>query len=233
MNARIGRLTSGVDMRVHRVQQGECLSTIAAHYRIGKWQELYNHGSNADLRKLRPNPNILFPGDEVFIPDLNNDKRVECSTGKSHRFTLNIPQTVLRIFLKDVDGEPFAHKKYIVHVGDKDIEGVTGPDGLVETEVPVGERTALLSVWLWDDDPDDPDIEYELQLGHLDPARTIEGVQARLQNLGFRCTLDGVLGPQTAGAIGRFREKYKVPQEGEDLIDDALCDKLAELHEGA
>src|SRR5262245_14105552 len=115
-------------MQVHRVQQGECLSTIAAHYRISRWQELYNHASNADLRKLRPNPNILFPGDEVIIPDLNNDKRVECSTGKSHRFTVNVPQTILRVFLKDPDGEPFANKKYIVQVGDKDIEGVTGPD---------------------------------------------------------------------------------------------------------
>src|SRR5262245_59379690 len=219
-------------MRVHRVQQGECLSTIAAHYRISEWQGLYNHASNADLRKLRPNPNILFPGDEVFIADHDNGKRVECSTGQAHTFTIKTPQTALRVFLKDADGEPFTQKKYVLHVGDKNIEGVTGPDGLLETEVPIGEGKALLSVWLWDDDPDDPDIEYELQLGHLDPARTIEGVQARLQNLGFRCTVDGVVGPQTAAAIRRFREKYGVAQEGEDLIDDALCNKLAELHEG-
>jgi hypothetical protein len=219
-------------MPVHYVQQGECLLTIAARYGAGGWKTLYDDPGNADLRKTRPNPNILFPGDKVFVPEKGDLKGVDCSTEKRHRFTVKIPRTGLRVVLEDADEKPLAGKKYVIKIGEKEIQGVTGADGLIETEVPVNECNASLSAWLDADDTDDPDFESELLIGHLDPVSTVSGIQARLKNLGFHCDVDGVLGPQTNAADSRFREKNGLATDAEEPIDDALRDKLVELHEG-
>jgi N-acetylmuramoyl-L-alanine amidase len=219
-------------MPIHCVQQGECLSTIAARYGVGRCQALYDHPDNADLRKTRPNPNILCPGDKVFIPEKGEPKRVDCCTEKRHRFMVKIPRTGLRVVLEDPDENPLAGKKYVIKVGEKEIQGVTGADGLIETDVPLNECIASLSAWLYIEDTGDPDFESELLIGHLDPVSTVAGIQARLKNLGFHCDVDGLLGPQTKAAISRFREKNDMATDVENPIDDALCDKLVELHEG-
>ena len=219
-------------MPVHCVQQGECLSTIATRYGAGGWQALYDHPDNTDLRKTRPNPNILLPGDKVFVPEKGEPKRVDCSTEMLHRFTVKIPRAGLRVVLEDPDEKPLAGKKYVIKIGEKEIQGVTGADGLIETEVPLNECNASLSAWLDAEDTNDPDFESELLIGHLDPVATVSGIQARLKNLGFHCDVDGVLGPQTNAAISRFREKNGMAADVEDPIDDALRDKLVELHEG-
>lgn len=53
---------------IHIVKQGEYLSLIAQKYGIPNWQTLYNHPNNAEFRKNRPNPNLIYPGDKLFIP---------------------------------------------------------------------------------------------------------------------------------------------------------------------
>jgi len=219
-------------MPVHRVQQGECLSTIAIRYGTGGWQALYDHPNNADLRKTRPNPNILLPGDKVFVPEKSESKGVDCGTEQRHRFTVKIPRTGLRVVLEDPDEKPLAGKKYVIKIGEKEIQGVTGADGLIHSEVPLNECAASLSAWLYAEDTDDPDFESDLLIGHLDPVSTVSGIQARLKNLGFHCDVDGVLGPQTKAAISRFRQKNGMATGAADPIDDALRDKLATLHEG-
>lgn len=218
----------------YRVAQGDCLSSIAARCRAGTWQDLYNHPNNAELKKSRPNPHILRPGDEVFIPDPGEEKKVECATGKMHRFHVKQPLADLRVVLRDAEGNPFGGKKYVVEVDGTKIEGKTADDGLVEVKVPLSASEATLSAWLYDgEDPEDPDVEYQLHLGHLDPHKTISGVQGRLRNLGFRVPIDGQLGEQTARAIQRFRDRYNLAPEGEDMIDDTLCEALCKAHLGA
>ncbi len=222
-------------MPFHRVQQGECLSTIADLYRIGTWQSLHDHPNNAALKKARPNPGVLLPGDQVFVPEREEKdaKLVARPTGQVHEFKLSARMARLLVVLKDADDKPFEGKKFIVTVGDRDIPGETGDDGLVEVVIPVTARRATLRAWLYDDDdPDDPDIDHDLLLGHLDPPNTISGIQARLQNLGFRVTVDGVMGRETLRAIEHFRAKYGVVRKGKEPIDDALCEALQKQHEG-
>jgi LysM domain len=50
------------------VNIGDSLSSIARRHGIKSWRELYNHPDNAGLRSKRPNPNVIFPGDVVIIP---------------------------------------------------------------------------------------------------------------------------------------------------------------------
>jgi hypothetical protein len=54
--------------RVHVVEPGETLTSIAALYGIADFRAIYNEVVNEDLLRLRPDPNVIFPGDEVRIP---------------------------------------------------------------------------------------------------------------------------------------------------------------------
>lgn len=56
-------------MATHIVQRGENLTLIARKYGIPHWQTIYHHPNNLEFRRKRPNPNIILPGDQLFIPD--------------------------------------------------------------------------------------------------------------------------------------------------------------------
>lgn len=52
----------------YTVRRGDTLSGIARQYHITNWQTIYNDPQNAAFRRLRPNPNIIQPGDQVYVP---------------------------------------------------------------------------------------------------------------------------------------------------------------------
>ena len=56
-------------MATHVVQKGETLSAIARKYGYTDWRVLFNLPDNADFKKKRPNPNLIFPGDLITLPD--------------------------------------------------------------------------------------------------------------------------------------------------------------------
>src|SRR5215471_991628 len=95
----------------HIVKQGECLSRIAASYGFRDYRTIYDHPKNAEFRKLRPNPNIIFPGDVIFIPDkaLKNES---VPTAKVHRFEVPNQRRVLRIVVEDLKGKKMAVTPY-------------------------------------------------------------------------------------------------------------------------
>src|SRR5262249_12938477 len=157
------------------VQQGECLSSIAARYGLSDWERLYDDPRNAELKKKRPYPNILAPGDEVAIPE-PTPKAIEAATGRSHRFVVNTRTVKLRLALLDLYGTAYEGKSFVLTVGAKEIKRRTGQGGLIECDVPAQAQSAHLRVWLDDDDPD-PHIDWDLAIGHLDPIDMISGVQ--------------------------------------------------------
>src|ERR1043165_791294 len=89
----------------HTVMQGEYLAKIARQYGFTKWQILWDAPENKDLKQKRKNPNVLFPGDEVFIPD--KELREESGgTEKKHKFELDIEPLKLRIALIGLNNKP-------------------------------------------------------------------------------------------------------------------------------
>ena len=56
-------------MPTHIVRAGENLTAIARKYGYSDWKTIYDHARNADFRKKRPNPNVIMPGDEIYVPD--------------------------------------------------------------------------------------------------------------------------------------------------------------------
>ena len=196
-------------MPVHVVQQGECLSSLGARGGFTPGV-LHNHPDNAALKKRRPDPNILAPGDEVVIP-APNVKAVTCSTEQKHRFVVNVPKVKLRIAMMNAAGEPYEGKRFVVTVGKKEIPGTTGNGGKIEVEVPATAQRANLRMWL-DDDDVEPHFDRELAIGHLDPIDSITGVQGRLANLGHPCLVSGEVDDATMAALRGFRARAGLPE---------------------
>jgi Putative peptidoglycan binding domain len=214
----------------HTVSQGEHLSGIANRYGFSDYRLIYDHPQNAGLKQKRPDPNILLPGDEVFIPD-KEGKLEPGHTEKRHRFKSITPKTHLRIFLKDEHGLPLSGEDYALEIEQGDdirrYPGTTGEDGLVFEEIPAQARTANLIL-------PKTGLAWKLRIGHLDPIEDgaggtaiVSGLQARLNNLGFDCgPVDGVLGPGTAAALKRFQKAFLHRPEPEGTSDRETRDAL-------
>lgn len=53
----------------YTVQSGDWLQKIAEQHGFESWRDLYDHEDNAAFRAKRPDPNKIYPGDIVMIPD--------------------------------------------------------------------------------------------------------------------------------------------------------------------
>jgi hypothetical protein len=212
-------------MPQYRVKQGDCLASIAAKYGFSEWKTIYDHPNNADLKNKRKNPNALFPGDMVFVPD-KEQKFEDGATGQSHSFTVQLPKTKLRLKLKDHEGKALSGKKYTLEVAGKSVEAKTGGDGLIDQPIPADAASGTLTVWMDDKTP----LALTVNLGHLDPADEVSGAQSRLRNLGFDAgTSDGETDEQLKAALRAFQKKNGLSESG--TLDDATKDKLEQLHD--
>jgi N-acetylmuramoyl-L-alanine amidase len=217
-------------MAEHLVEQGECLSSIAEKYGFKDYRSIYDHPQNRHLRQKRPNPNVLHPGDLVFVPD--KEKRKEpCSTEKRHRFVVKSATVLLRIYLKETGGKALANLNYTLAVGEQKLKGRTDGEGLLKQEIPADVHSGKLTL-------DDLGISWELEIGHLDPVddKTDEtvrmtGIQARLNNLGYFCgAVDGVFGPLTEAALKRFQKEVLKREEPDGKPDRETRDALVKEH---
>jgi len=77
--------------QIHEVQQGDSFSKIAALYGVERWNSIYDHLGNESLRSLRPNPNLIHPGDLIFIP-LQEPWVTQIMTGQEHHFRVIHPK---------------------------------------------------------------------------------------------------------------------------------------------
>ena len=208
--------------QAHTVQQGECLVSIAKMYGFEDPDEIYQYGKNADLRKIRPNPNLLYPGDMLVIP-AHELKSFAVPTGKRHTLTVNVPKRKVRVRVLDAKREPMKTLPFKLDTGARVYEGQS--DGVVEQMAPAEVASATLSIG---------DVTLPLLLGHLNPIDDtkddgISALQARLKNLGYHPgRIDGCLGPRTRAALQRFQRDHDLDVTGE--ADDATKKALLDDH---
>jgi hypothetical protein len=223
-------LASGDELTMaeyHTVEQGECLASIAKKYGFPNYKKIYDHPENSELKQNRPNPNLLCPGDSIFIPD-TEVKDYSRPTEKKHSFKLHRQPTVVRIVVADEKGKPYSGNKYKLTIGYQTYEGTTGADGLIEQKVEADEEQGELTVW-WKGDPQTLACTWTLQIGHLDPVGETTGIQGRLNNLGFDCGLvDGIVGPKTEAAVRSFQEEHSLKVDG--IPGPKTQAKLKEVH---
>jgi hypothetical protein len=206
-------------MPQYTIKEGDCLSSIAQRHGLF-WQKIWDHSQNSELRRRRRNPNILYPGDVVFIPE-KEEKQETGSTEQKHQFRKKGALAKVRLRLMR-NGQPRANESYVLEVDGNFFNGTTDADGKLEQSIPPNIKKGKLFVGKKRE-------EYILNLGHMDPLNELIGIQKRLNNLGFHCgSADGVLGPQTTDALKAFQKKHHLTESGE--VDDATKNKLNEIY---
>jgi LysM repeat protein len=56
------------DGTIYTVVKGDNLTFIARKFGVRSWRDIYFHPDNAAFRALRPNPDLIYPGDVLKIP---------------------------------------------------------------------------------------------------------------------------------------------------------------------
>jgi N-acetylmuramoyl-L-alanine amidase len=166
----------------YTVQQGDHLSKLAKKFGFSDYHTIWDHPNNADLKQTRQNPNVLYPGDNLFIPDreLRTESR---STDQKHQFKAKKPNLKLRLVLEDMYEKPIAGAKCIVTLGGDSKEITTDGSGRIEEAIPADVHEGTLVIQ--GDQTPFNNIQIPILVGNLDPVDTISGQIARLNNLGY------------------------------------------------
>lgn len=176
--------------RSHVVQQGQHLALIARAHGYTNWDTIWNAPENKDLKDLRKNPDVLYPGDVLHIPE-KEARHEQCATERRHKFIAKVRPLHLRIVLSDPANQPLAGHDCTLFV-ENDSEQIPTPgDGLLEKKIPINAASGKLV----DRGPtsegtpgtDRPRSERVVgfRIGHLDPVTELSGQIARLNNLGY------------------------------------------------
>jgi len=210
---------------IHTVKQGEHLSGIAKQYGFTDFRTIWDRSENAEIKEKRKNPNILYPGDKLFVPD-KEEKEESGETEECHHFKLKGTSLKLRLVINDVGQQPLANTPCELHVGAKVYELTTDDNGQIEQTIPKDAKEGFLLF-------KDPQVPFEqgipIKIGHLDPVEEVSGQKARLNNLGYNAgPLDGADEEKLLWAIQEF-------QCDQRLTVDSICGpstqaKLKEIH---
>lgn len=201
------------------VSLGDSISSIAKENGFF-WETIWNHGSNAALKAKRKDPNVLFPGDEVFVPELEI-KEEPRPVDARHPFKLKGEQVKFKLKLLML-GEPRSGEAYTLIIDGVPYRGTTDGNGQLEHVVPANAKGGKLVLRSGKE-------SYPVLIGHLNPIDEISGVQQRLNNLGFNCgPEDGSISDTLTAAVAAFQKKNKLDPTGQ--IDAIFKAKLAVAH---
>ena len=204
-------------MAQYAVVPGDCINSIA--YDNGLfWETVWNHPENARLKAERKDSNVLAPGDSVFVPD-KRIKREPRPTDQRHKFVLRgVPaKLTLRVTVND---EPQRNQPFVLTIDGRKRSGSTDGDGGISVPIPPNAKSGRLVVGKGEDT-----LEFELQLGHLNPIGTISGVKARLNNIGYPCgDPDEQWTDEAKRALAAFQSSKGLTANG--IVDDATRQAL-------
>jgi hypothetical protein len=220
-------------MRPYVVRQGDHLPRLAARMGFDA-EEVWNHERNRGLRERGRTPEMLAPGDVLFVPEAPRVVRHRISPGASHRFS-GQPRTLTLRFAPRIGASALPNERVIVEGLGAPIETSTDGEGVVTFEAPVD--VAEVDVVL-----PDRARRFSLRVGHLDPIEESSGVEQRLAHLGFLLPLEvaargSMHGPmrtdeyrrhRVARAIACFQRKNGLPATG--ALDDDTRRALRDAH---
>src|ERR1051325_10061076 len=190
------------------VKQGDHVARIAAQFGFSSPHTIWEDPQNAELKEKRKTPNILLPGDKLFLPD--REQRIESkSTDQRHRFVARKSPLLLLVLLKDNEFQPLAGRKCKVEADGSSEELTTDGSGLLTKKIQATAEDGRLTV---------DNIEVPFKIGHLDPVDEVSGQQARLNNLGYRA---GTVGE--GGAPEILRSAVEEFQCDQHLTVDGVC----------
>lgn len=205
---------------IHLVVEGDSIPSIA--YSAGLFPDtIWDHPQNSDLKTLRQDMNVLFPGDSVYVPD--KQQRVEtAATDKKHKFRRWGVPSRLRLQLFNVE-TPRADEAYELTIDGAAQQGTTDAKGVIEIWVPPGAKAGSLTIG-------EDNAVILLKFGHMDPLGELAGVQKRLSNLGYLCgTNPGQMDDATHEALRSFQRRFELKESGE--LDTETKAHLTKFHD--
>lgn len=206
----------------HSIALGDHLVRLAYMHAHATTDALWMHDANEALRDARPNPGVLQVGDVVHVPDAPARTFSGKRTRREHRLVVELPQTVFTVQLKRNSRVPY------VGVCRVEFDGVVeelplNADGQIEVEIGPHTTTVALAYG----------VEYfDVAIAHLQPITTVQGLVARLANLGYQPGgLDGDT-PTDAyamrSAVEEFQCDFNLLVDGQ--VGDNTLAALAEQH---
>lgn len=208
---------------IHEVKQGEHLFRIARRYGFRNPDLVWNDPENSTLRDLRRNRNVLFPGDQVFIPD-RKERTESRATNQVHTFTADNRKLKLVVVIRDCNSDPLPKEQCELVVDDvfaKNVQKLaTDEDGRIDTEISEDAEGGEVRV---------RGQVYFLKIGSLDPETEESGQRGRLANLGY------YFGDGEDIDQDELRTAIEEFQADNDLFVDGVCglktqEKLKKVH---
>lgn len=199
------------------VQAGDYLASIARTHGIRDWRVLWDHPENAVLKASRKTPDILAPGDRVYIPE-PTARQVDAPTDARHRFTLKAQLPTLNVLLHRQYDDPLAGIDCL-HAVDGQVRPMVSDaqGGLVR---PIPSDAHVGQVTLRNVPALAENLQLDLAIGHLDPVETLRGQQQRLDNLGY---MAGPYGRSPEDNARLFDSAVQEFQCDQGLVVDGVC----------
>lgn len=160
--------------KTRTVEPGETLVGIAFSEGFRSWETVWNRPENEALREKRDSPDILYAGDEVFIPDITPKSvsidafQPDSDDAQQYTFVVKAPKLHLSFSLEDESGQLYKNKQYVMVVStaeaSQEIEGETTDDGLVTAAIAPDALSLTLTLWPDGNDKSNP-VKWAFQLG--------------------------------------------------------------------
>jgi N-acetylmuramoyl-L-alanine amidase len=185
-------------------RQGESVGSIAKDNGFPSYKALYDHPANEELKRRRPDPNLLMPGDPIAIPEAI-PRTMTRAIDQWHDETVEVEAPLLRLKLLDPSGKVLPNQDYQLLVSGRERFGATNASGILEETLEYGVHSAVLSTTVTLGEQT-KELVWKLNFDAIDPKGSVTGLQGRLYNLGYyRGLIDGCFGPATRGAVAAFQ----------------------------
>ena len=202
---------------------GDCVVSVALSEGLVP-DDVWNHPDNDHLRKDpdRDVPEIVKVGQKIHLPE-KTERKEQRAQDEKHTFKKSDVPVHLRVTLLD-NGEPRDNRDYVFEVNAQTRKGKTDDHGVLDEIIPFDATEATVRLKGEDDGE-----TYIFKLGFLQPVHCLNGVQARLHNLGYNTgPVDNLMGPITERAIKVFQRDEELEITGEP--NDETLDALLERH---
>jgi N-acetylmuramoyl-L-alanine amidase len=212
----------------YTVKQGDFLDKIAAKFGFANPLIIWDDPQNSKLKEERKNPNVLFPGDKIVIPE-KKEKKESAPTDNKAKFELKKSKLMLRLVLEDAYNKPIANAKCELTIDGETFKLVSDAKGKIEKEIPAKSEKATLVVKESPSQINDQIIP--IHIGDLDPIDKLSGQKARLNNLGY---FAGPLDKEDENLFRSAVEEFQCEHMGKAAVDGKCGPKtqakLKEIH---
>lgn len=117
-------------MAQHTVKAGDCFSSIARVNGYHDYRTLYAHDDNTAIRMVRPNPNMLVPGDVVEVP-AKRIKRVPLKLDGTTVLLIKRCKTHLKLHVTTAERQPYAVRTCTLEAGGQRLATAPAGNGLL------------------------------------------------------------------------------------------------------